>query len=95
MCLFFINNLLHCCNLSCLLDIMHERSHRWVELKVPCCGCRGCAKVGEDGKLEITLPGYAFVEDGLLLYEALDKFVDDYLHLYYSDEEGKRVRSQV
>ena len=51
--------------------------------------------MGQDGKLEVTLPGYAFAEDGLLIYEALEKFMGDYLRLYYSDEDGKRVRSRT
>ena len=53
--------------------------------------CRGVAERGADGEVKVTLKGYAYAEDGLLIYNALAKWVESYIGLYYDDEgrDGK------
>lgn len=53
--------------------------------------CRGVAKEGPEG-LEITLPGYSYAQDGLLVYNALKSWIVSYTSIYYNDAlPGKRV----
>ena len=46
---------------------------------------RGVAERGRDGKLRIAVPNYPYAEDGLLIWEAMERWVGEYLHLYYKD----------
>ena len=43
------------------------------------------AERGRDGKLQVTVPNYPYAEDGLLIWDAMERWVDDYLRLYYKD----------
>lgn len=46
--------------------------------------------------LEITLPGYSYAEDALLIYNAIEKWVDGYVSLYYQDDvAGKKVNTRL
>jgi linoleate 9S-lipoxygenase len=38
------------------------------------------------GKVELLLKDFPYAEDGLLLWEALEEWVGDYLALYYKDD---------
>eukprot|EP00884_Botryococcus_braunii_P002234 jgi/Botrbrau1/12010/Bobra.247_2s0015.1 len=59
--------------------------------------CRGMARRKKGSKeLELVLPSYPYAEDGLLIWDAMEQFVTDYLNLYYDDKkDGKRVTDDV
>lgn len=45
------------------------------------------------GKLDIFVDDYAYAEDGIRVWNAILKFAQNYLKLYYDDnKKGKRVR---
>lgn len=49
-----------------------------------------------DGSLRVKIPHYRYAEDGLLLWDAIENFVDDYLRLYYDDSKpGERVSTYL
>ena len=51
--------------------------------------------MGEKG-LEISLPGYSYAEDGLLIYKSLERWIDGYVSLYYKDDvEGEKVNARL
>jgi Lipoxygenase len=47
---------------------------------------RGIATVGADGKASLRVKDYPYAEDGLLIWEAIDAWVGEYLSLYYKDD---------
>ena len=51
------------------------------------------AEYTENGKdLKMALPDYPYAEDGLLIWNAILKFAQDYLALYYDDsKDGQKV----
>ena len=58
---------------------------------------RGIAKRGEDelhvDMAELLLKDYPYAEDGLLVWDAIVKYFNEYLRIYYSDDarSGKQV----
>lgn len=44
---------------------------------------RGMAFRGEDGKLELTIQDYPYANDGLLVWDAVEAWVSDYVKHYY------------
>eukprot|EP00245_Coleochaete_scutata_P002442 TRINITY_DN1320_c0_g5_i1.p1 TRINITY_DN1320_c0_g5~~TRINITY_DN1320_c0_g5_i1.p1 ORF type:complete len:954 (-),score=179.98 TRINITY_DN1320_c0_g5_i1:764-3625(-) len=54
---------------------------------------RNMAKRGEDGKVELLLPDYPYGSDGLLVWNSVEKWVSEYLSLYYTGGEGATVTS--
>jgi lipoxygenase len=57
---------------------------------------RGLAKKSDQGRVELLLDDYPYADDGMLYWEALEKWVGNYLGLYYDDsKDGKRVTEDV
>lgn len=53
------------------------------------------ARRGSQG-LEVTLPGYSYAEDALLIYEAMEEWIRGYVELYYDDSAaGQKVQKQI
>ena len=58
---------------------------------------RGIAKRGENelhvDMAELLLKDYPYAEDGLLVWDAIVKYFNEYLRMYYSDDarSGKQV----
>jgi len=44
---------------------------------------RGMAVQGKDGKLELTIEDYPYANDGLLIWQAIEEWVSDYVKHYY------------
>jgi len=44
---------------------------------------RGMAFQGEDGKLELTIKDYPYANDGLLIWDSIERWVSDYVENYY------------
>ena len=44
--------------------------------------------------MKVILKGYAYAEDGLLIYNALARWVESYIGLYY-DDEGRDGKVQL
>jgi lipoxygenase len=53
---------------------------------------RGLAKRDADGKVKLLLEDYPYADDGMLLWNAVDNWLGDYLGLYYDDKvDAKKV----
>jgi hypothetical protein len=53
---------------------------------------RGLAKRDAEGKVKLLLEDYPYADDGMLLWNAVESWVGDYLGLYYDDSvDAKKV----
>jgi lipoxygenase len=53
---------------------------------------RGLAKRDAQGKVKLLLEDYPYADDGMLLWDAVDSWLGDYLGLYYDDSvDAKKV----
>lgn len=57
------------------------------------CCVRGMAE-DTDAGIKVILDDYPYAEDGLLIWNALETYFTEYLHLYYSDD-GQGGKSKV
>ena len=57
---------------------------------------RKLAKTEEGGALKLLLEDYPYADDGMLLWNAVEKWVGSYLALYYDDSvDDKKVANDV